>query len=278
MSNSENTAVVTAPKTPTKGKSKHVDTPAVEKPRTFTQVLAQFVENIPNELRKLTSETCELIHGEQVKMVESALAIGAKLREYRNIAGAEIFSTFSRTVLPAMGISQKTAYRYIGKAVALESAIGNKALRNALMLLANNGDALVVEDNKTDDNGNITERGFKLSDHVADALKSVKRIPNKPSEIESLARNVLESANKARQQARTTGNGTRIEQRRKSLSKSVRGFFKSAAIGAGRKLTIDMWAAFIAQYGTDESAKLLATLDKMATATTVEETKAAKAS
>jgi hypothetical protein len=68
-------------------------------------------------------------------IVVNMLAIGESLSKLRSVLGVDKFSRFMRTVLPALGISRSTGYRWLGLAEKLVLIFPNPVIRKHLMAL-----------------------------------------------------------------------------------------------------------------------------------------------
>src|SRR6516162_1133656 len=68
--------------------------------------------------RAVVSAVCEIVSLRQ-QMVVNILAVGERLSELRASLGPVQFSFFMRTILPRLGISRSTGYRWLGLAEKL---------------------------------------------------------------------------------------------------------------------------------------------------------------
>lgn len=132
----------------------------------------QFCKNQPSVHAKAVTSTVAEITRLRQQMVVNILAIGHRLSELRNAIGCKRFSEFMKDVLPMIGISRSTGYRWLGLSEKLGLLFPNPLIREQLMLLTD-GKGIVTTI------GNNDKKSLKLV-LTASAQEALKSLPPPP--------------------------------------------------------------------------------------------------
>lgn len=203
---------------------------------TVNEALDKFFSNAGNKVSNAVTQdvraAVDAIRAEQVKMVEAAQAIGERLIAIRTKLGTDLWGTFVDTIVPRMGISRSSAFRWIGSAELVKAQLPNPTVRRALYLLTD-GRNLTT----TDDKGKVV-----LTPAFQKAIKAVGAAPTgtlDDDKAEQYALRLKQELGKAGRNAVTNG------EKQKKAAEIIKARF----------------AAFLKSYGTDAAEKLLTALD-----------------
>ena len=207
---------------------------------TYADAVATFCATVPDSAAQDVRAAVSFIHEVQAKMVENVLAIGDKLKQLRLVLGADSFSTFVRTVLPKMGISKSTAYRWLGLADSFVGHFPNPAVRAAL-IAHTDGRGIISEDKD--------KKTIALTPAFEAGMKLVGSAPTgtlNANEAEQYAIRLITASRKARTEART-GNG------------------KHGAQAKAADRVYKLFSKFVGKYGTKAGESLVGRFDKLLT-------------
>jgi hypothetical protein len=146
------------------------------------------------------------------QMVVNMLAIGEGLIKLRAAVGCEKFSRFMTDVLPTLGISRSTGYRWMGFADKLVQVFPNPVVRQQLMLLTD-GKGIVCNSREEGKHG-LTK--VVLTRAAEQALRTLPPLPTAqqaPSKSELWVRQFLYITAKSRALDRTPGRNIDKDQR-----------------------------------------------------------------
>jgi hypothetical protein len=147
------------------------------------------------------------------QMVVNMLAIGEGLIKLRAAIGCEKFSGFMTEVLPALGISRSTGYRWMGFADKLVQVFPNPVVRQQLMVLT---DGRGIISNSSREEGKHGLAKVVLTRAAEQALRTLPPLPTveqAPSKSEQWVRQFLYATAKARALDRTPGRNIDKDQR-----------------------------------------------------------------
>jgi hypothetical protein len=205
-------------------------------------------EPVFNEFCKyLSPQDCEVVTSTvneiarlRKQMVANMLAIGEGLLKLRATIGSEKFSAFMTQILPTLGISRSTGYRWMGFADKLAHVFPNPIVRQQLMVLTD-GKGIVSNAQKEGKRG---PSKVVLTRAAEQALKVLPPLPNakqSPSESEQWVRQFLCATAKARALDRTPGRN----------------------IDKDQQVIVRRFNRFALQYGPSAAEDLCGRLDKI---------------
>jgi len=160
-----------------------------------------FCEELSPVNSQIIHDSVTEIAGLQQQIVINMLAIGNSLNRLRSGVGAETFCRFMTDVLPSLGISRSTGYRWLGFAEKLAPLFPNPLIRHHLMALTD-GKGLIAS---LERDGNRDVSRVVLTAAAKAALKAVPPAPKcKDSvECEQWVRQFIKAVGKARSEARS---------------------------------------------------------------------------
>ncbi|HEV2961072.1 MAG TPA: hypothetical protein VG649_04540 [Candidatus Angelobacter sp.] len=167
-------------------------------------VIKDFCKDLSaNDSHVVSSEIVE-ISGLKQQMVSNMLGIGECLGNVRRIVGLKKFNRFMSDVLPALGISRSTGYRWLGFAEGLAPLFPNPLLRKHLMVLTD-GKGIVTYSER---HGKRDSSEIVLTAAAQAALASLpplQKNTRNSAECAEWARQFIKAMNKARSRSRTRG-------------------------------------------------------------------------
>ena len=203
-------------------------------------IFDEFCKDLSPKNCEIVTSTMDEIARLRKQMVANMFAIGEGLLKLRAAIGCEKFSAFMSQVLPALGISRSTGYRWMGFADKLAHVFPNPIVRQQLMVLTD-GKGIVSNSQK---DGNRGPSKVVLTRAAEQALKVLPPLPNakqSPSESEQWVRQFLSATAKARALDRTPG---------RNLDKD-------------QQVIVRRFNRFARQYGPSAAEDLCGRLDKI---------------
>lgn len=171
---------------------------------SFPATVQSFCRDLSRPISQTVLDTVSEISRLRQQMIVNMLAIGEHLSKLRSAVGAEKFSQFVREILPTLGVSRSTAYRWLSVAERLASIFPNPLIREQLMTLTD-GRGIVASAGK----GHQREFGeFVLTPAAEAALKTLPPAPTSkhgPADSEQWVRLFIKTTAKARAQVRVGG-------------------------------------------------------------------------
>jgi hypothetical protein len=207
--------------------------------------VSEYVSNFEKELeptqRKAVSQAVTFISGIQQQMVSNALKIGERLNTLRSEIGEAHFSDFMSKVLPRLGISRSTGYRWAASAGMLEAHVPDSSVRLSLMASTNGQGIIIQEQGKNGKPGK-----WILAPAYQTAFKKAGPAPkdSDATKIEQYVATVQAEAKKFRTNARTKG----------------------SAEGKDRARLVQYFQNFLKKYGSKATEDLLGKFDDALTA------------
>lgn len=174
------------------------------------------------------------------QMIVNMLAIGDRLSKLRSAIGPERFSQFMKEILPTIGISRSTGYRWVGFSERLALIFPNPLIREHLMALTD-GKGIVTTASREDKNDFAH---LVLTPAAQAALTTLPPAPTTKSgrvESEHWVRQFIKATAKARAQVRVPG---------RNLTKDQESMIKN-------------FKRFAAYYGSQAAEDLCGQLDKL---------------
>jgi len=153
---------------------------------------------------KTVIATVEEISRLRQQMVVNILAIGECLNELRASLGSERFAHFMRAVLPTIGISRATGYRWMNLADKLTLVFPNSFVRRHLLTLTD-GRGILAKPTK---HGNGDSSIVALTPAAQVALAALPPAPKEQQgriECEHWVTQFIKTIGKVRSEARTPG-------------------------------------------------------------------------
>lgn len=166
------------------------------------------IDDFCKELSPTSSRAVTVTVGEisrlRKQMVVNMFAIGESLLRLRDAIGSENFSQFMTAVLPPLGISRSTGYRWLGFADKLTQVFPNPLVRQHLMALTD-GRGIVTNAKENGDHGPAK---VVLTRAAETALKTLPPLPENNlgrADSEEWVRQFLHATAKARALDRLPG-------------------------------------------------------------------------
>jgi hypothetical protein len=161
-------------------------------------LLATDLQNVKNAVREIT--------GFQRQIITNMLAIGDQLNKLRSQLHPEIFCRFMTEMLPALGISRSTGYRWLSHADKLGAVFPNPVVRQYLTALTD-GRGIIAHGHK---HGKPDYAQITLTPAAEMAIRTTAPAPESAtdrSECEQWVRQFVKAMGKARSRVRSRGSG-----------------------------------------------------------------------
>jgi len=174
--------------------------------------VADFCQGLSPDNCQAVTEAVDVIARLRKKMVVNMLAIGDDLIKLREAIGSEHFSRFMTDLLPTLGISRSTGYRWMGFADQLAQVFPDPTVRRHLMMLTD-GRGIVSNSGKENKNGCAK---VVLTRAAEAALKTLPPLPaasQTAQESEQWVRQFVHATARARALDRTPGRSFDHDQR-----------------------------------------------------------------
>ena len=195
-------------------------------------LLAADLQNVKNAVREIT--------GFQRQIITNMLAIGDQLNKLRSQLQPEIFCRFMTEMLPALGISRSTGYRWLSHADKLGSVFPNPVVRQYLTALTD-GRGIIAHGQK---HGKPDYAQIMLTPAAEIAIRSTAPAPQSAAdrnECEQWVRQFVKAMGKARSRVRSRGSGFNKE----------------------RDDLIERFGRFASRYGLSLAEELCGCMDKI---------------
>ncbi len=224
----------------------------------LSQTLETAINSFCSELRpanfRAVHQAVLKIGGLQRQIVINMLAIGDHLSKLRTEIGPKKFNQFMSEVLPLLGISRSTGYRWLGFAENLPPLFPNPLIRQHLMTLTD-GKGIITRSQQNPDDPDAYD--VVLTVAAGAALKKVPPAPKDQQDsakCEEWVRRFIKVMSQARTEARSSSPGT-----------------GSQKIAKERLAIIRRFKRFAGRYGVQTAEDLCGLLDKMLTSIAEEE-------
>ena len=195
-------------------------------------LLATDLQNVKNAVREIT--------GFQRQIITNMLAIGDQLNKLRSQLQPEIFCRFMTEMLPALGISRSTGYRWLSHADKLGAVFPNPVVRQYLTALTD-GRGIIAHGQK---HGKPDYAQIMLTPAAEMAIRTTAPAPESAadrSECELWVRQFVKAMGKARSRVRSRGPGFHRE----------------------RDDLIERFGRFASRYGLAPAEELCGCMDKI---------------
>jgi len=195
-------------------------------------LLTADLQNVKNAVKEIT--------GFQRQIITNMLAIGDQLNKLRSQLQPEIFCRFMTEMLPALGISRSTGYRWLSHADKLGAVFPNPVVRQYLTALTD-GRGIIAHAQK---HGKPDYAQVMLTRAAEMAIRTTAPAPESAadrSECEQWVRQFVKAMGKARSRVRSRGTG--FDRERDDL--------------------IERFGRFASRYGLSMAEELCGCMDKI---------------
>lgn len=195
-------------------------------------LLTADLQNVKNAVKEIT--------GFQRQIITNMLAIGDQLNKLRSQLQPEIFCRFMTEMLPALGISRSTGYRWLSHADKLGAVFPNPVVRQYLTALTD-GRGIIAHGQK---HGKPDYAQITLTPAAEMAIRTTAPAPQSAadrSECEQWVRQFVKAMGKARSRVRSRGTG--FDRERDDL--------------------IERFGRFASRYGLSVAEELCGCMDKI---------------